>query len=232
VPRVALVPGFTQTAASWRDVARIVEESCEVAALEIPMRETFTATANALGLRAKRAIYVGYSMGGRLCLRLALDRPELVRGLVLVSTSPGLNDSEARAERAERDEELARSILRDGVDAFLQQWLAQPMFATIPAGAPGLVERRGLAPNFLVHCLRTLGVGSMDPMWHRLGELAMPVAIVTGTHDAKYDALARLMLERLHGDVTHVRLEGGHSLPLEQGAVLGGFVAAFASQHG
>jgi 2-succinyl-6-hydroxy-2,4-cyclohexadiene-1-carboxylate synthase len=227
-----LVPGFTQTAASWSGVREVVEASCEVVAAEVPLRETFATTARAIGMRSKRGVYVGYSMGGRLCLRLALDRPDLVRALVLVSTSPGLPDAESRAQRVADDERLARSVERDGVDAFLERWLAQPLFATVPADAPGLRERRALSAGYLAHCLRVLGTGTMEPMWDQLGELHMPVALVTGTADSKFENLALLMLERLRGDVVHVRLEGGHALPLEQPAVLGGFIAAFAVQHG
>lgn len=232
MPRVVLVPGFTQTAASWSGVREIVDVSCEVGAAEVPLRGTFDATARAIGMRWKRAVYVGYSMGGRLCLRLALDRPDLVRALVLVSASPGLPDAESRARRIADDEQLARSVEREGVDAFLERWLAQPLFASVPRDAPGLRERHALPASYLAHCLRVLGTGAMEPMWERLGELRMPIALVTGTADAKYDNIALLMLERLRGDVVHVRLEGGHALPLEQPAVLGGFIAAFAAQHG
>jgi pimeloyl-ACP methyl ester carboxylesterase len=69
-------------------------------------------------------------------------------------------------------------------------------------------------------------------MWERLRELTMPVALVTGRDDHKYDAIAQQMLERLPGEVVHIRLDGGHALPLENPAVLGGFIAAFATQHG
>jgi 2-succinyl-6-hydroxy-2,4-cyclohexadiene-1-carboxylate synthase len=227
-----LVPGFTQTASSWDGVAPIIRESCEVVALDVPIRETFAATADAIAARGRRAIYAGYSMGGRLCLRLALDHPHLVRGLVLVSATPGIPDPEARVARVASDEELARSIERDGVDAFLSRWLDQPLFATVPPDAPGLAERSLLPPAHLTHCLRVLGAGAMEPMWTDLVHLQMPVALVTGTRDEKYDAIALQMLERIGSDVVHVRLDGGHSLPLEQPAVLGGFVAAFAAQHG
>jgi 2-succinyl-6-hydroxy-2,4-cyclohexadiene-1-carboxylate synthase len=196
------------------------------------VRETFAATADAIGARGRRAIYVGYSMGGRLCLRLALDYPDLVRALVLVSTSPGIPDEAARRARIASDEDLARMVERDGVDAFLDKWLAQPMFATVPPAAAGLADRRSLSPTFVAHCLRVLGAGAMEPMWSRLGELAMPVALVTGTFDTRYDAVALQMLERLTGTATHVRLDGGHALPLEQPAVLGGFITAFAAEHG
>jgi 2-succinyl-6-hydroxy-2,4-cyclohexadiene-1-carboxylate synthase len=229
---VVLVPGFTQTASSWDGVAEVVRESCDVLAVDVPIRETFAATSDAIAARGRRAVYVGYSMGGRLCLRLALDHPSLVRGLVLVSATPGIPDAEARAARVASDEELARAVERDGVDAFLDHWLDQPLFATVPPDAPGLAERLLLPARHLTHCLRVLGTGTMEPMWTRLGELTMPVALVTGTLDEKYDTVALQMLERIASDVGHVRLEGGHALPLEQPAVLGGFIAAFAAQHG
>ena len=228
---MVLVPGFTQTAASWRAVSRILQESCEVVAFDVPTQDTFTATAQAVGRLGKQAVYVGYSMGGRLALRLALDRPELVQALVLVSATAGIADEQARAERVEADEELAASVERDGVEAFLDRWLAQPLLATIPPDAPGLRERRGLSARYVAHCLRVLGAGTMEPMWDRLSELTMPVALVTGRTDAKYEKIALNMLERMRGDVVHVRLDGGHALPLEQPAVLGGFIGSFAVQH-
>jgi 2-succinyl-6-hydroxy-2,4-cyclohexadiene-1-carboxylate synthase len=231
VPKVVLVPGFTQTASSWSGVAEIVEESCEVVALDVPVRDTFGETAHAIAMRGRAGVYVGYSMGGRLCLRLALDHPELVRALVLVSASPGVRDEQARAQRRADDAQLADSIARDGVRAFLDRWLAQPMFDTVPPDAPGLRDRYALEGSYLAHCLRVLGVGTMEPMWDRLGELSMPVALVTGTADERYDTIARQMHERINAEVVHVQLQGGHSLPLEQPAVLGGFVAAFAAQH-
>jgi 2-succinyl-6-hydroxy-2,4-cyclohexadiene-1-carboxylate synthase len=232
MPRVVLVPGFTQTSSSWRDVITVVDESCEVVPFEIPACDTIAATVSALGARGRRAIYVGYSMGARLCLRLALDRPADVLGLVLVSASPGIRDPEARAARIASDEDLARSIARVGVPAFIDEWLARPMFATVPPDAPGIDDRRALSAAYLAHCLRTLGAGSFEPMWDELRNLGMPVALVTGRRDERYDALAEQMRERISSEVVHVRLEGGHALPLENPRGLGGFIAAFAQEHG
>jgi 2-succinyl-6-hydroxy-2,4-cyclohexadiene-1-carboxylate synthase len=231
-PRVVLVPGFTQTAASWRGVKDVLDVACEVIAVDVPERESFAATALAIADEGERAVYAGYSMGGRIALRLALDRPETVRGLVLVSSTAGIADASERAARTESDEALARSVDRDGVDAFLEKWLAQPLFATVPPDAPGLRERHALSERYVAHCLRVLGAGAMEPMWDRLGELAMPLALVTGRSDAKYDALASTMLGRLRDDAVHVRLDGGHALPLEQPAALGRFIASFAATHG
>ena len=231
-PRVVLVPGFTQTSASWSGAADVVRETCHVRVLDVPAPSTFAGTAAAIGAAGGDALYVGYSMGGRLCLRLALDRPDLVRGLMLVSASPGIADRAERAARAEADEVLAEGVEQDTVESFLESWLSQPMFATIPPDAPGLADRSRLTPAFLAACLRVLGAGVMEPMWKDLGRLTMPVLLVTGTLDQKYSAIARRMLERMHPGVAHVQLDGGHALPLEQPAVLGGLITAFAAAHG
>ena len=231
-PRVVLVPGFTQTASSWSGVADVVRASCEVVAVDMPEPRSFASAARTIGSAGSRAIYVGYSMGGRLCLRLAVDRPDLVRGLVLVSASPGIADASARAARVEADEVWARRVEHDGIDAFLERWLAQPMFAGVGADAPGVADRRRLRPAFVAACLRRLGAGAMEPMWNELAGLAMPVLLVTGRGDAKFTDTAREMLERLPAGTRHVELDGGHALPLEQPVALGHAIARFASDIG
>ena len=78
-----------------------IARSTRRVALRVPDDLDFVATARrGWATRAARATYVGYSQGGRLCLQLALDRPDLVDELVLVSASPGIADDAERAARA------------------------------------------------------------------------------------------------------------------------------------
>ncbi len=212
------VPGFTQTASSWDAVRAALP--VESRAVDVPQRETFVATAAAIGDAGGRGTYVGYSMGGRLCLQLAVDRPELVTRLVLVSASPGLAEATARAARLASDANLADEVEHVGVDAFLRDWLAQPMFATVPASAPGLGDRHNLSAAYLAHCLRVLGTGAMDPLWDRLPELAIPITLVTGRKDAKFTAIALEMMPRLPPGTEHTELDAGHAIPLEAPAAL------------
>lgn len=216
--RLVLVPGFTQTAASWDQVRAHLGDDVEVVALDVPTGLDFQATAAALGDLGGRAVYAGYSMGGRLCLRLALDRSDLVRGLVVLSASPGIADARERAARREADEQLAQEIERDGIDAFLARWLHQPLFATLPAEAAGLDARQaGNTVATLTHALRALGPGTQEPLWDRLGDLEPSFVPVAGTLDEKYVEIAFEMARAVARDVHPVLIGGaGHAVHLEQ----------------
>ncbi|MCZ7527244.1 MAG: alpha/beta fold hydrolase [Acidimicrobiia bacterium] len=214
--RVTLVHGFTQTARSWDPVSALLRDRFEVVTPEVPGGLDFAAAAAALGETGGAGTYVGYSMGGRLCLRLALDRPDLVTTLVLVGASPGIADPAQRAARREADERLAAEIERDGVDAFLERWLAQPLFATLPRDAAGLDDRRTHTAGALAETLRRLGTGVMEPLWPRLGELAMPVLLVAGELDPKFAGLAAEMAAAIGPHARVALVPGaGHAVPLE-----------------
>src|SRR4051812_2781121 len=181
--RLVFVHGFTQTPASWGPVAERVDPPTRSVA--VPAGPDFVTVALALG--DGPATYVGYSQGGRLCLQLALDRPESVERLVLVSASPGIADPDERAARRDADERLAQEIERDGVDVFLERWLGQPLFATLPPERSGIDERRvANTVESLTGQLRVLGQGAQPSNWERLGELTMPALLIVGGLDRKY----------------------------------------------
>lgn len=177
--RRVLVHGFTQTAASWEGVL-------DGDAVDVQPNVDLPTTAAWLTRTAGEADYVGYSMGGRLCLHAALAEPHFVRRLVLLGAHPGLADATERAARRAADEALAASIERDGVDAFLDRWLAHPRFAGLADPGP-----RCRHPGTLAACLRRLGLGTQDPLWERLGDLAMPVLVLAGGRDATYVGIGR-----------------------------------------
>jgi 2-succinyl-6-hydroxy-2,4-cyclohexadiene-1-carboxylate synthase len=224
--RFVFVPGFTQRAGTWDAVRAVLPPDIESVALDLPSGLDFPATAAALRAAGGPGVYVGYSLGGRLCLQLGLDDPDAVEALVLVSATPGIADAAERAARRESDDARAREVERDGANAFVARWLTQPLFAGLPPAAAG--PRLGAGDEAaLVHQLRVLGQGVQEPLWDRLEELDVPVLLVTGADDAKYSALADAMFERID-DCMHVRLEGGHALPLEQPEALAGALVTFA----
>jgi 2-succinyl-6-hydroxy-2,4-cyclohexadiene-1-carboxylate synthase len=237
--RVVLVHGFTQTLAAWEPVAARLRARWCLLRVDLPghggsagVRAGFGETAALLGACGGRAAYAGYSLGGRLCLRLALDRPELVRALVLLGASPGIADPAERARRRLADEELARAVERDGVAAFLDRWLAGPLFATLPPDRAGRQDRLANTPEGLAAALRLLGAGAQPPLWDRLAGLQPPTLLVAGALDAKFAAVAAEMAAAI-GPTARVALVpgAGHAAHLERPAELAALLEAFLAQH-
>jgi 2-succinyl-6-hydroxy-2,4-cyclohexadiene-1-carboxylate synthase len=161
-----------------------------------------------------------------------VDRPELVQALVVVGASPGLADPAERAARQEADDVLAAGIERQGTTAFLDRWLAQPLFSTFTPAPADLAARRANASAGLAAALRRLGTGVQEPLWSRLGELTMPVLAIAGQEDPKYARLAEEMAEAIGVNAQVVAIAGaGHTAHLERPASFCRLLSAFLVLH-
>lgn len=175
---------------------------------------------------------VGYSMGGRIALHFAVAFSDRVRRLVLESASPGLATEQERQARRMSDEALAERVLRNGVQAFVDEWEAQPLFAS-RASLPSEVRERQRALRLandaasLAATLRGLGTGSLPSLWGRLPEIAVPTLLVVGALDKKCVEIARLMAEAMpDARVVEVR-RAGHTVHLERPEAWLGAVTEF-----
>lgn len=223
-PRVALVHGFTQTGRSWVPVLDRLARRRSVACVDAPGHgrsahhhgADLWEAARLVGDACGEADYVGYSMGGRLCLHLALRRPELVRRLVLLGATPGIEDSRARDERRRSDEELARSLERDGLERFLEGWLANPLFAGLPSTTAGLDSRRENTVEGLAASLRTMGTGNQASLWPDLSSLSIPVLVLAGERDERFAAIGSRVAHAIGPNASFATVPGaGHAAHLE-----------------
>jgi 2-succinyl-6-hydroxy-2,4-cyclohexadiene-1-carboxylate synthase len=163
-----------------------------------------------------RATYVGYSMGGRLCLHAALARPDAVRALVLISATAGLDDPRERDERQRSDDALADRIERIGVASFLDEWLAQPLFAGLDERAAGRADRLENTVAGLASSLRLAGTGAQRPLWDELRTIGVPTLVIAGALDQKFVTLAERLASTIP-DADLAIVEGaGHTVHLEQ----------------
>ena len=232
IVRLVLLHGFTATGAGWDPVRRQLDGATytDVVAPDLrghgdaADRRPATIEACVEDLRQSEPyVLCGYSMGGRVALHLALAQPGLVRRLVLVSTSAGLEDPGERAARRRADEELADGLERAGVETFARWWGAQPLLADMPPEAAAVAHRDRLRNTAagLAASLRGMCTGAMEPVWGRLGELTMPVVVVAGERDARF----RTFGERLEARLPDARLEviegTGHAVHLEDPAAVG-----------
>jgi len=223
--RLVLLHGFTQTAGSWQPVTAAFAVDHEVVVVDLPghgrsgdVRAGLWETAALVAETGASATYIGYSYGGRVALHLALANPAVVERLVLVSTTAGIDDPTERDERRTSDEALAERLEQIGLDDFLEEWLAQPLFADLPAEAAGLEDRRTNTVDGLAASLRSSGTGAMDPpLWDRLAELEMPVLVIAGEADARFRRLGAELVRSI-GDNAELIVVGdaGHAVPFEQ----------------
>lgn len=236
--RLILVHGFTQTAASWDAIEyRLTALGHVVKSLDAPGHGAHHDThlglwegADLLAAEGGRGTWVGYSMGGRIALHVALAHPDNVERLVLIGATAGLDTVAQRIERQASDELLAEELERDGLDAFLSRWLAQPLFATLPEDSAGLDARRRNTVSGLAAALRLMGTGSQDPLWDRLAEVHAPTMVVTGSLDEKFTALAHRLVEALP-DAHVASMNGcGHACHLEAPDAFVGAVDSFVNE--
>lgn len=175
---------------------------------------------------------LGYSMGARIALQLALDHPAVVGRLVLESPSAGLADPGERERRRLADEALARTIEGEGVPAFVDHWQGQPIFASHAALSPAARarlrrQRTGHTAAGLANSLRGGGQGAMIPLHPRLGEIRIPTLVVAGGLDALGCERAAAVAGGIGGAGLEVVDGAGHTPHLEQPAAFRRLVLAF-----
>lgn len=236
-PPLVLLHGFTGSAATWSSLAARLERQFTVITPDLlghglsdspedPDRyrvercvEDVLAVADRLGFG--RINLLGYSMGGRVALRLVVDAPQRVRTLILESASPGITPAAAREARREADDALAARINREGIEAFVDYWENIPLFASqrqLPDEVRAGVRQQRLRsdPIGLANSLRGLGAGVGEPLFDRLASIDVPTLLVAGELDLKYCELAELMARSIPSASLALIPGAGHTVHLEQ----------------
>ena len=175
---------------------------------------------------------LGYSLGARLALALAIEHPRCVPRLVLESGTPGLADSIERAARHERDEALAASLLRQGIEAFVDRWEQQPVLAgltRLPSSERAVLraQRLDCRPEGLAASLRSVGAGVQPDYRARFAGVTAPTLLLSGELDAAYGALAAEMAKQLPRAVHRTIAGSGHTPHLEAPEAIARELSAF-----
>ena len=248
-PPLMVLHGFTGSTETWADLRSRIGARFMVIAVDLPGHGLSTSPMsperydlNRLSddlVRVMDAIQVdrtgilGYSMGGRAALRMALNRPERIAGLVLESTSPGIENEAEREARARSDEELAEFIEREGMEAFVNRWEMLSLWESqrsLPVEARERLRRQRLmgSPAGLAGSLRGAGAGAEEPVAARLGEIEGPALLIAGELDSKYARIMREMHEAMRDSRIVIVKGAGHAVHLEHpgefAAAVGDFV--------
>jgi len=220
---VLFIPGFMQRGDAWRPVAELLPERYPSTLLdhaehsfEGRMREILD-HAHAADPSA-RPVLAGYSLGGRLALRAAMRSPDSFAGIVTVGATAGLDDGPLRVQRAEADEKLASWIEAMPMEDVVSLWERQPLFADqsdalVEAQRPGRLSQD---PRSLALLLRTAGQGVLEPVWHELPALSVPLLAIAGARDDGYTAAAKRMAHTAPDARAAIVEHAGHAAQLQR----------------
>ena len=231
-----LLHGFTGSASSFDHLKPLLGPALRVAALDLPghgkspiavngggaWESTLDSIAEAIDrAHGGPAHLIGYSMGARLALGVALRHPHLVTRLVLESGTAGVRGEQARAERLAQDQQLAALLDREGVPAFIARWEENDLLAglrKLPAALAEPLRARRLSQSAagLGWALRMLGPAAQPDLWRELRSLRAPTLLLHGSRDDKFRALAEKMALRIPEAALHELRGAGHTPHLER----------------
>jgi len=225
-PRLVALHGFTLTGAQFTQAAIALGRT--IHAPDLPghgfseaeptdFSDTGAAVGSVVDGAGSGTPLLGYSLGARIALSVALAQPELLPALVIVSGTPGIDDAGRRTQRAISDAELARSIRDRTLDEFLDDWTSSGITDTThldeSVREPDRLVRRQNTPAGLANALEGLGQGVQPPLWNQLGRLTMQVLLICGEHDPTYIDIAHRMRESIpQSEVAQIPASGHNPL--------------------
>lgn len=171
--------------------------------------------------RFTEIVLCGYSMGGRLALSYAIEHPEKIKGIILESSTAGIENTQDREARYIDDSILAANILSKGIDWFVDEWMRKPLFDTLKHLPQEKYDRllslkKKNNPFGLCSTLRGFSTGTMPSYWDKLNELDIPVMLITGSLDEKFTSINKRMNTLLPNSNHKIISGAGHNTHLEK----------------
>ncbi len=231
---ILFLHGFMGSTADWQTVFKMLEQKLYCLAVDLPGhgKTKIVSAGNSFSISStaehvlnildrehvKTCALVGYSMGGRLALYLALHFPHRFIWLVVESASPGLASETERTARRKRDEQLVLDLENRSLRDFLKNWYDQPLFASLK-GHPYFIEmfarRLQNDPQGLANSLRFMGTGVQPSLWAELDALQPPTLLLAGELDKKFIDIAYQMESKIHKSKLRIINNCGHNIHFE-----------------
>jgi (E)-2-((N-methylformamido)methylene)succinate hydrolase len=162
---------------------------------------------------------VGFSLGALVAQRIAIDSPERVRSLTLVSSVA----NRSAAERASVEERLATAErdLREAARASVDRWFSDSFRAREPSLLPAIHRMvAGMDHGSFLAAYRVFAEGDRE-LWSELGAIRCPTLVITGAEDlGSTPAMARALAARIPHARAQIVPHCRHLLPYERPAEL------------
>jgi (E)-2-((N-methylformamido)methylene)succinate hydrolase len=168
---------------------------------------------------------VGFSLGGQVVQAIALDSPERVQKLVLISTIAGRTEAE-RSSVASRLAELQAKGIATIAAGNRDRWFTQEFQRAHPEKVERRVEQLlQTDPESYQHAY---SVFATTDFANRLEEIRAPTLVITGENDmGATPRMARLMHERIKNAELRILSRLRHSLLIESPDQIAGLLNGF-----
>ncbi|KAF8399244.1 hypothetical protein HHK36_015109 [Tetracentron sinense] len=144
-----------------------------------------------------RVILVGYSMGARIALYMALRCNDKIDGAVVIAGSPGIKDVAERRVRMALDDARARSLIAHGLQFFLDTWYAGELWKSLREHPhfKQIISSRSQHDDVhaLAKALSNLSIGRQSSLWEDLKQCKTPLLFIVGEKDRKFKEIAQQM---------------------------------------
>ncbi len=137
---------------------------------------------------------VGYSLGGRIAMYHACHgEPRGLQGVIIEGGNPGLADATQRELRLAHDTAWAERFRREPLAQVLADWYQQPVFANLSAvHRDALIDARSdNAGAAVADMLEATSLGRQPCLAPQLQQLAVPLVVLCGADDHKFQQLTR-----------------------------------------
>lgn len=236
-PTILFIHGFSGSSLDWKEIIPQIDENFSCIALDLIGHGQSSAPNDIVEyeqltlvnhlkeildlLSINKAILCGYSMGGRLSLSFAEDYRERVHGLILESTSPGIQENNQRNERLHSDKLLAENIHKNGIEWFVDYWMNLPIFSSQKQLSTSILNRIKISklnnnPDDLANSLLGFSQGKMKPCWENLTTFTFPIQLIVGESDKKYCLINDQMNQQLQNSTFSIVQNAGHNIHLEK----------------
>jgi pyruvate dehydrogenase E2 component (dihydrolipoamide acetyltransferase) len=201
---VVFLHGLGGSQSTWANVLGEFADTNRIAALDLPGHGasdkpapdatdySVAGLANAVGqvleqLNLAPAVLIGHSLGGATALQLTLERPKLVRGLVLVNSAGlGIDVNEELLDRAEAEpsREEARKLLELFFQdqRFILERGVEDMFAARSVPGADAAIKALAASSFSRE-------GQQVFLTDRLPDIEVPILLIWGEHDRVFPVM-------------------------------------------
>ena len=181
-------------------------------------------------LNISRAHLLGLSMGGAIAQQFALDHPEMIQSLVLVSTFSYIDEQAHRAFAR-----LGQSLKEGGYPAFFDEVVKlafTPRYIAANPGPLAELKAKRIAINSPVAIGRATEACLAFNLKNEIAKISIPTLVVSGRNDVFTPVhLAEQIHRSIRGSEWKVLEDVGHNLYLEKGPEMAQIVLDFLGRH-